>query len=304
MTFRQLAALIVFGAALLASKSSAAQIAPTGVHYAGRPSDTGHVGPNDSGGFAASIPLYLPDSRGGLPLPVQVVSGAKGFGAAGVGWDIPLSYVLVDRSFVHRRPAMLPGVSPTPRERITVSLLGQRVEMIRSGNRWTARHAPDLSMRREGNTWVVVDGNGRSYTFTQHAVLGGTGGPYGGSGGMWLLDAIRGDGGAIVKLRYAIASVVVPNITGSILPPSPSPAIAIDLVGLVYNPGPTAGCFKHEVALHYDGTIAGTIVGERPSALSIVGSRVLARWHKVLSIDVTSRASCGDAPQRLRRYEG
>ena len=303
MTFKQCARLLVFSAALLVARSALAQIAPTGAHYAGRPSDTGHIGPNDSGGYTASIPLDLPASRSGLPLPLQVVSGARGFGAAGVGWDIPLSYVLVDRSFAHRRPAMAPGASPAPRERITVSLLGQRAEMIRAGSRWIARYAPDLSMRREGNNWVVVDGNGRSYTFTQHPLLAGTGGPYGGSGGMWLLDAIRGDGGAIVKLHYEIASVAVPNTLGSSSPPSPSPAIAIDLAGLVYNPGPSTGCFKHEVALHYDGTIAGTIVGERPSALSIVGSRVLARWHKLLSIDVTSRASCGDAPQRLRTYK-
>lgn len=303
LPFRQLAALIVFSAALLVSRSSAAQIAPTGAHYAGRPSDTGHAGPNDSGGYAASIPLDLPASRGGLPLPLQVSSGAKGFGAAGVGWDVPLSYVLVDRSFVHRRPAMTPGATPTPRERITVSLLGQRVEMIRSGNQWTARHAPDLAMRREGNTWVVVDGNGRSFTFTQHALLAGTGGPFAGSGGMWLLDSIRGDGGSVVKLRYEIASVIVPKAPSPQLPdasflPSPSPAISIDLVGLAYNPGASAGCFKHEVALHYD----GIVLGARPDALSVVGSRILARWHKLVSIEVSSRASCGDAPQRLRRY--
>ncbi len=161
VAFPQIASLVLLAVALLVPRSGVAQIAPTGAHYAGRPSDTGHAGPSDSGGYPGSIPLDLPASRGGLPLPRQVVSGAKGFGAAGVGWDVPLSYVLVDRSFVHRRPAMTPCATPMPRERILVSLLGQRVEMIRSGSRWIARHAPDLAMRREGNTWVVVDSNGR-----------------------------------------------------------------------------------------------------------------------------------------------
>ena len=81
-----------------------AQIAPTGAHYAGRATDTGHAALTDSGGYAAAVPFELPPSRGGLPVPVQLVSGSRGFGAAGVGWDVPLSFVQFD--FIgHRRPA-------------------------------------------------------------------------------------------------------------------------------------------------------------------------------------------------------
>src|SRR4051794_10937271 len=107
--------LTTLAVALLWQPLAFAQLAPTGSHYAGRSSDTGHEGPTDRGGYASSIPLELPPSQGGLPVPVQIVSGGKGFGAAGVGWDVPLSYVRLDRSFANRRPAMVPDAGPSPR---------------------------------------------------------------------------------------------------------------------------------------------------------------------------------------------
>src|SRR5712692_4834016 len=100
-----------------------AQLAPTGAHYAGRPSDTGHGGTfvNATGTFAAAIPLELPPARGGLPIPLQIRYGARGVGAAGLGWDLPLSYIQRDRTFAHRRPASSPGALPVPRERAYLS---------------------------------------------------------------------------------------------------------------------------------------------------------------------------------------
>src|SRR4051812_21275532 len=103
-------------------RQSSAQLAPTGTHYAGRASDTGFTGPNGRGGYSASVPLDLPPARGGLPVPVQIVSGSHGFGAAGVGWDVPLSFVYVDNSYTHRRPAPGAAQGLHPRERISVSL--------------------------------------------------------------------------------------------------------------------------------------------------------------------------------------
>ena len=72
-------------------------------------------------------------------MPVKIISGGKGFGAAGVGWDVPLSYVHVDRSFGHRRPTMAPGSAPAPRERVSVSLPGRHVEMVPEEDRWIGR---------------------------------------------------------------------------------------------------------------------------------------------------------------------
>ena len=126
---------------------SHAQMAPTGSHYGGRPTDTGFSGVSDQGGFAASVPLDLPPSRGGLPIPLQIVSGGRGVGAAGLGWDVPLSYVLVDSSIQRRRPMYQPGAATAPRERITVVLPGRSAEMVQTGTgSWIGRFAPDLSM--------------------------------------------------------------------------------------------------------------------------------------------------------------
>jgi len=109
-----------------------AQLAPTGEHYAGRSTDTGYGGTfvGATGTFAASIPLELPPARGGLPIPLQIAHGTHGVGAAGLGWDVPLSYITRERSFAHRRPSSLPGALPVPRERAYLSLSGQSVELV------------------------------------------------------------------------------------------------------------------------------------------------------------------------------
>src|SRR5690606_3082654 len=144
----------------------------------------------------------------------------------------------------------------------------RRAEMVDLGTNWVGRNAPDLSMREEAGTWKVFDGKGLTYTFTQHVYLAGTGGPYAGQKGLWLLDSIQGPGGALVKLTYDIGLVDLPNsptIAGYDL------GITIDLVRVSYNPHPSASCFKHEVSLHYDSTplIAA------PQSLTIMGERVI-----------------------------
>ncbi|MGH9886852.1 MAG: hypothetical protein ACREBE_15080, partial [bacterium] len=68
----------------LAARPAAAQLAPTGGHYANQPSDTGFTGGVDSsGGYSASVPLDIPGARNGLPVPVSIVYGGGGVGAAG-----------------------------------------------------------------------------------------------------------------------------------------------------------------------------------------------------------------------------
>ena len=103
------------------------QLAPTGEHYAGRASDTGYFGGliNATGAYPATIPLDLPAARGGLPVPLQIVYRSHGVGAAGLGWDIPLSYIQRDRTFAHRRPLSGANMLPVPRERAYFSLSGQ-----------------------------------------------------------------------------------------------------------------------------------------------------------------------------------
>ncbi len=100
---------VLLGAALavpLLTSGASAQTAPViGDHYAARPSDTGFAGAvNASGGYGASVPLDLPSAHGGLPVPLQVVHGGNSFGAAGLGWDVPVSFIRRDHTIAHRRP--------------------------------------------------------------------------------------------------------------------------------------------------------------------------------------------------------
>lgn len=270
-----------------------AQIAPSGTHYATRPSDTGHdaVGPNQNGGFAPALPLDLPPARGGLPIPLQVAFGTRGFGAAGVGWDIPLSYVLIEQSFAHHRPAYNPGASATPRERVTVALPGRQADMIPQGDdgmHWIARQAPDLTMEYDTTgdapSYKVFDGRGFTYIFMedeQH-LLDGT--------GLWLLDSILGPGNAKLKLIHDVNVVNFPDSY---------PAITIDLSRIQYDSHPSiTGCYKTDITLGYE----GDVVGASPRTLSTLGLALTARQHKLDYIAISRRATCGATPERIRTY--
>jgi RHS repeat-associated protein len=259
------------------------QLAPTGEHYAGRASDTGYTGaPNKTGTYAATIPLDLPMARGGLPVPLQIVYGAHGAGAAGLGWDIPLSYIQRDRTFAHRRPLSAPGTLPVPRERAYLSLLGQTVELERQGNSddWFAHSGTlALSVRQTGDTWQADDGTGRLYTFVRPVVFGYT--------GIWLLHSVSAAGGARVEVTYQTVSQTLDGGHG----------IEVSLARLRYNPHPTvADCWKNEVVLAYG-------LSAHPLSLSILGDKILARRSLLTRIDVESRATCEAPFERLRRYQ-
>jgi RHS repeat-associated protein len=266
----------------------AAQMAPTGSHYAGRASDTGHAAGSvgATGTHATSIPLDLPPDGAGLPLPLQIVHSGGGVGAAGLGWEIPLSYVRSERTFAHRRPAFGESVLPAPRQRTQLSLLGQNIDLVRTGQTWVARSGTlALTARESGNSWLVYDGEGRTFTFVRPPNIG--------TAGLWLLKSVSRAGGARVDLTYAINAVAVTGGGG----------FEISLTQLQYNrkpaQGPVAGCAKHEIALTY-----GQAATE-PVALSMLpdSSSPLLRKRTLTLIDVKSRAACGAAFQSLRRYE-
>jgi hypothetical protein len=134
----------LIGLILAVSLTSAvqAQLAPTGGHYAARASDTGFAGAvNSQGEYGASVPLDLPAVRGGLPLPVGIVSGGHTTGAAGVGWDVPLSFIRRDTTIAHRRPMNIPDAAPRIGERISVVIEGQRTDRFRPATRCGCRGA-------------------------------------------------------------------------------------------------------------------------------------------------------------------
>jgi RHS repeat-associated protein len=283
MERRPLLSLAVVLVSSLGVRPAAAQLAPTGAHYAAQASDTGFSGSvNSSGGYSASVPLDLPAARGGLPVPVSIVYGGRGVGAAGLGWDVPLSYIYRDRTIAHRRPMATVNGAWQAREAITLVLEGRQLDLVQTASGWAARRdAPGILVRQQDDgTWVMFDGQGRTYSFTVSPAMNG--------GTLWLLSSVTGVGGSKVQIDYSITTPSVPGGTG----------LAIDLIRASYNPSPTtAGCFKNSVALVYDADAA------TPVSLSVLGDRVVVRKHKLVTVNVNSKATCSDAYVRLRAYQ-
>ena len=300
MSPRRWVSLGVFAiAAWSASPLALAQLAPTGAHYAGRPTDTGFAGTvNSSGGYSASVPLDLPPARGGMPIPVQLSYQERGVGAAGLGWDVPLSYIRRDTTIARRRPigaderdpAQVPGRqnqgAPSSRNQVFLSLEGQRMDLVPRGTVWVARRdSAQLEVRAENDgTMTMYDGAGRTYKFngidprTGIALAGGN---------LLLLTDITGPGGNHVRIEYTVTDHVLPDGSG----------ISIDLAKISYNPSPTtANCYKNHILLVYNQPEAA------PIALSMLGEQPLVRTRTLRSIETYGMPTCGEGAVRLRQH--
>ena len=237
---------------------------------------------NSSGGYGASVPLDLPPARGGLPIPLHISYGEHGVGAAGLGWDVPLSFIRRDTTFARHRPVGAPGVDPQAHEQVSLVLEGRRMLLVRTATGWAAqRDAPDLTIREQSDgTWVVFDGQGWTYLFTvADPALAGA--------GLWHLASVTGPGGNKVALSYTVGHPAVPGAPAT---------ISLDLTGIQYNPDAT-GCYKHAITLGYDGTATSL------QSISLIGNTVLARVHPLLTVAVSSRPTCAGSAQTLRSYQ-
>ena len=275
---------VALGAALVPARAQAQVVAPTGGHYGARASDTGFMGEvNSSGGYSTSVPLDLPPARGGLPIPIQIVYGEHGFGAAGLGWDVPLSFVRRDTTFTRRRPLNGAG-APQSREQVSVTLNGGRIDLVRTATAWVGRHdATDIEVRQQSDgSWVMYDGRGLTYTFALvSSALANT--------NIWLLTDITGAAGAKVHLDYTIATPSLPGGAG----------VSIDLKTVSYNPSPIAGqsCYKHSVNLNYGSNATA------PLSTFVLGSAIGVRMHTLSSVDVVARSSCDSGTEIQRKYQ-
>lgn len=277
-------------AAWLAVAGAIAQVVPTGGSYGSvRASDTGFSGAsNATGAYVASIPLDLPTVRDGIPVPLHIAYGGNAIGAAGLGWDIALSYLYIDDTVARRRPANIPNSIPVAREQRYVMLDGDRIDLVgnATGDGWVARRdAPQLDIRDlGGGTMVMYDGQGRTYVFSAE---GSAAGARLAGGNLFLLREIRSAKGNIVHLEYSIAS---PTVGGA------APSLAINVASIRYNTSPTSSsCFKNTVVLSYD---SGTSL----FGVTMIGSTPLVRTQKLIKVQTTGVANCGDSPTRLRLY--
>jgi RHS repeat-associated protein len=272
-----------------------------GTHYAAETSDTGFAGAvNSQGGYGAIVPLDLPPAKGGLPVPLSVVYGGSHVGAAGVGWDVPLSYIYHSKTIAHHRPKPAPFFSvdtPIPinsPDLVILTLLGERVDLVRNAanTAWVGRHGSEqLEVRDRGNgTMVAYDGQGLTYNFSAQ---GGCAGCRLDNGNLFTLVSIIAPGGNSVQLSYKFGTPMLPG---------GGTGLSIDLTNVRYNAKPTGNCFKDDVALAYDAPSA------TPLSMSVLGSTVLTRMHKLTDIDVTRAgnssdpAVCATVPQSLRKY--
>lgn len=268
-----------------------AQLASVGAHGAGRPSDTGHSGVSSVGGYSAAVSLDLEPARAGLAVPISIAYGGRGVGAAGLGWDVPLSYVRRDRTIARRRPQHRATSEPLGRERVTVTIAGAATEMIPVGAEWLPRgDGPHSVLTEVGDAWELRDASGRVYHFSAPAGLAGK--------GMWLLDSITATGGENrLELEYAVTPKSFPEVPGPDQPGIVVSGLSIDLVGVRYNTHPTtASCFKDEVRLTYG---ADTL---EPLALTMVDDVPILRRRTLTGVQVKRRASCGGNPAAIRTY--
>lgn len=260
-----------------------AQYAPTGTHYAGRASDTGHTAPGASGAYAASVPIEFPAARGGVPIPFSITYGGRGVGAAGFNWNLSVSFVRRDLSWAYRRPDR----AFSGREQIVLSLGGESIPFTKgSATSWFARRdATTLELRQYNDQWTLLDGNGNEYAFSNQGFEGGS--------DLWLLTSITSKAsGNLVEFLYQLYPVpVATQTTGG------TAGTEIDLVTVRYNSHPvTTGCFKNEIQLTY-GAPAAT-----PLAVSYLGSRLLARSRIIDSVQVLARDTCGNTAKQVRKY--
>ena len=186
---------------LLLPRAGHTQVSPTGGHHSASALTRGiESGLNAVGAFSLAVPLNLPESRSGLPLPLSIeYFGGSRVGAAGVGWSIPLSYVRRSTSVSGRLPSDHSLTSP---ERLSVVVTGASYTL-------TATVAPGIyrptiapnrfELRTNASQgWTGFDDRGLQYTFEQIPEVG--------DDGLWLLTRIaeRFPGGDEVRVSYNV----------------------------------------------------------------------------------------------------
>ena len=242
---RSLAALVGLVVAALPSVALAQTAPVIGDHYAARASDTGFAGAvNSSGGYGASVPLDLPGARGGLPVPVEVALGGRRFGAAGLGGDVPLSFIRHNPAcflgapcnIAHRRPVSDGDAAPEARDQYSVMLNGSSIDLVPIADGiWRARGTEQIEVH-DLHTGVLelYDGNGLRYSFSSSG--GSLGHPLD-RGYLYLLTDIFGPvSGSRVHLDYNLGA---PSLPGGIA------GLSIDLASVSHNYDANGTCAKH-----------------------------------------------------------
>ncbi len=193
---------------LVASVAHAQQVSPVGADDTTVGPGTGVLSPvSATGGYQTVAPIELPKSRGRFTIPFAVrYVGGPSTGAAGVGWDVPLSFVRRSDTWWRRKPVSYVPDFVIP-ERIVLSLGGQSFYMV-PGNepRLYVPFAADryMELREDGNQgagWTLSTADGVEYRFDAVDTVGD--GTYADED-FWVLtridDRVGGDHAELVYL--------------------------------------------------------------------------------------------------------
>ena len=155
-----------------------------------------------TGGFGASVPMSLPTPPSGLPVPVSIqYSGPARDGDAGVGWEVPLSYVRLQTSTWRRKPSLTSANNDASAARVFVSLNGASTLMVPHGGvRIPYAGSQYMELSREGLGWTLRTLDNLEYRFMPAALLVGNPAAY---PDLWLLTSISDPSKAdAVRLTY------------------------------------------------------------------------------------------------------
>lgn len=201
------ATLGLLAAILLVSSSASAQVTPVGGHHPTLGAGAGlNPGASPTGGYQASVPLDFPEARGDVPIPLSVAyTGSPRAGAAGAGFDVPISFVRRSRDLRGRKPSIQGDLPP---ERLFLAL-GAPMLMVPSDQ--AGEYVPfaagtNYFLREVSGGWVARDVAGRQYFFSDL---------FSEYDGFWLLTEIRAAGGKDkVLIDYAADDLLPPNLVG------------------------------------------------------------------------------------------
>lgn len=157
-------------AAILVASASVAngQVSPSQVHATIGAGAGLSPSVSPTGGYAAQVPLDLPSPRGPLPIPLSIVyTGLTRAGAAGAGWDIPISYVAWQSQRRNRPGIDSPDWAPPPRLMLALDGAPQRMVQADSGG---SLFVPYLALsyeelRKVGDEWHLKTLNNLEYVF-------------------------------------------------------------------------------------------------------------------------------------------
>lgn len=263
-----------------------AQIAPDiTAHQAARESDTGYAAVSTHAEATEVVPIALPPTRGGLPLPFSVMNMGTRVGAAGLGWDVPLSYALVRVSSSERRPS---PKTLKASERVEVNIGGQLMSLVLNGTKtaWVGRRGnTQFELRRSGDGIMrAYDGEGNTYDFSAQGTTAGSrlfGGQF------YLLRAITGRGNNRAEFGYDIVS----SSDGGA-------GLSINVRSISYNVHPLQrGCYKHRALLTYSSRRA------TPLAIELFDGHVRVQDQTLTQVSIRSLEACSISEKIIADYD-